>query len=196
MNTELAVEERLRRLESQVRRARMWSVATTVALGAVVFVSMQVPQAKELNVDKITARQFTLVDEAGHLRGSFGPDGRWGAEESAVSLTLLGPSMVSNSRVYVRAGLSGSEIQLSDSWHNTGAWMEAGQERAGFRAGSAPKGATGVTSVNASLLSEAGEGRLELRRELLDVELSKEGKTALVNQRGLVIIPVNGLVEK
>lgn len=189
-------EERVRRLESRVRRAQAWSVACTVALGVVVLVSMQATQAKELVADRVIAQRYELVDEQGAQRGFLGSDLRVGAGEQSVALALFGPPMASNSRVYVRAGLGGGEIRLVDSWKNVEAMIQAGEEGARFMAGSAPKGANGVTLRNASLECVEGEGRVELKQDVLDAELSKNGKTAL-DQRGLLVItPVGGVMKK
>ncbi|MBI5362566.1 MAG: hypothetical protein HZA53_05255 [Planctomycetes bacterium] len=87
MNPELAVEERLRRLEYQVRRARMWSVAMSVALGAVVFASMQAPQAKQFDADLVRVRRIELIDASGAVRGSLGLERELG--EEAIALELL-----------------------------------------------------------------------------------------------------------
>lgn len=196
MNTTTSADERIERLASQVRWLRLWAIGATVVPSVAVLVAMQSPQPKELTVERVTAREFTLVDEEGLFRGSLGPDNRVGVDESAVALTLFGPSRVSNSRVYVRAGRSGSQIQLSDSWNNTLAWMESGKEGSGFTAGSAPKGANGVTLINAKLSSVDGKGSLELKQDSLDPELSVDGKTALDQDGLLTISPVDGVVKK
>ena len=109
MNPELAVEERLRRLESQVRRARMWSVAMTVALGAVVFASMQAPQAKETRSDTLVARELRIVDEKGVTRASLGPDND---NPSEVSLDMRARDRQRGPRARIRVGEESSTLEL------------------------------------------------------------------------------------
>ena len=123
MNPELAVEERLRRLESQVRRARMWSVATTVALGAVVFASMQAPQAKELIVDSVTARSFRVVDTAGELRGEFGTES---GQPNNVLLRLSTGSGAEHATSTLRVRPKDASLQLSGDDRESLAWMWSG----------------------------------------------------------------------
>lgn len=109
MSSELAVEERLRRLESQVRRARMWSVATTVALGAVVFASMQVPQAKETRSDTLVARELRIVDEKGVTRATLGPDND---NPSEVSLEIRARDRQKGPKARIRVADESATIEL------------------------------------------------------------------------------------
>jgi hypothetical protein len=195
MDNAASVHDRIRRLETQQRWTRGWCVLSTVSLGVVVLGSMQTTPSKELVVDRVVAQRYELVDEAGAQRGFLGFDVRRGVEEKSVALALYGPPAASSSRIYVRAGLSGSEIHLSDSWKSVAAWIQADEDGAKFTAGSAPKGANGVTLMNASLKCVEGEGRVELKQDVLDAELSKDGKTGLDQRGRLVITPVGGVMK-
>lgn len=196
MSETLDLESRFRRIERRARRAEACAVACLVALGAVVLGAMQSASPRELSVERVTARQFSVVDESGRVRGSLGVNGRWGADESAVALTLHGPLPDSNTRVEIRAGMTVAEVQARDSWSNTLASLEAGKERAQVTVGSAPKGAKGVTMLSAVLAAADGTGRIELTENQLDAELSKDGATAWGEEARLEITPTDGVVKR
>lgn len=192
MNPELAVEERLCRLENQVRRARMWSVAMTAALGAVVFASMQAPQAKELNVQRVTAREFRVVDESGQERGMLGLDGRRGREEGAVSLWFRGPLGSGNS-VLLLAGATSTELRLRDGVAAE-AMVGTGKGSAGFHASALARTGSPIYRPTASLSAKDGEGSLELHK--LDSHVGPGSATSIdLSGPKLRITPEAGLVQ-
>lgn len=160
MNPELAVEERLRRLESQVRRARMWSVAMTVALGAVVFASMQAPQAKELNVDLLRTRKLEVVDAAGRVRGALGPDPRFG-EEDVVALILRGPG---DSKPRTMLYTSGNSSELIMDAVGGRAYVFAATQSSGITLSSPPEGVDVIPGPLLQMMSEGGDTKLEMAR--------------------------------
>ncbi|MBK7878478.1 MAG: hypothetical protein IPJ77_22715 [Planctomycetes bacterium] len=191
MNPELAVEERLRRLESQVRRARMWSVAMTVALGAVVFASMQAPQEQVLKVESVTAREFRVVDESGLERGVFWIDGRRGPEESAVSLSLSGPPGSGN-QVSLLAGATSTELRLRDG-SSAEVLACTNKDGAGFHASSLAKVGSPIYLPTASLTATGGEGVLELHK--LDTRVVGSTTSIAMSGPKVRVSPEGGLVQ-
>ena len=163
MNPELAVEERLRRLESQVRRARMWSVAMTVALGAVVFASMQAPQAKETRSDTLVARELRIVDEKGVERASLGPDLD---NPSEVSLDLRARDRQKGPKARIRVGEDAAQLDLAGDGLPASIWMANSNSGASVslvaRIDPSDFGKSSVASLGAS--NAADGGRLTLNR--------------------------------
>lgn len=194
MNENATLEARIERLETQVRRARVVGMASAALLGTVLLGSMQSRAEKEITVERVTARQFDLVDEQGHRRGFLGFDGRPGPEEKAVSLSLW--SAESNTRLLLRADNSVSELILRHGPTGSAAWAQAGGDGGFFSAGSSVKGAEQATNYGATLSSKDCEGRLFLLKQHLEPEFSKGGQVAFVSKENVELTPTAGLVRK
>ncbi len=161
MNPELAVEERLRRLESQVRRARMWSVATTVALGAVVLASMQAPQAKESRSDTLVARELRIVDEKGVTRATLGPDN---SNPSEVSLDLRSKDWRKGPMARIRVGERSAQLDLGGDGLPAAVSMENDERGAYVSLGARVDEKDTVKNSVAQLSTSGHSGSLQLSR--------------------------------
>ncbi len=124
-----ALDLRIRRLERTCRRARRTSLAAVTALLAVLSAGWTLaPQT----VDEVTAKGFTLVDDAGQ------PRGRWTMRDGSPHLELLDSKGVPRIAVFYARGAANivlrdtgkrSRLALSvdHQGHPHGIWMDEGQ---------------------------------------------------------------------
>jgi hypothetical protein len=109
MNPNECLEARIEKLEAQVRRGRVWSVSATVLFAVVLFASMQSAGQKEIEADRIVARELQIVDVKGDLRASLGPDN---SNPNEVSLDLRSNDLQKGPMARIRVGEQSAQLDL------------------------------------------------------------------------------------
>ncbi len=175
MVVEMNIEERLRCLESQVRRARAWSISATVALGAILLGSMQTPQPKELNVERVVARELRIVDEIGALRAALGPDG---LNPGDVSLDLRSADRENGPMARIRVGQESAQLDLGGDGLPSSVYLENDRSGAFVSVATRADSADYTKHAVASLATRSRSGSLTLRRVV-------KGTSAEARQMGL-----------
>jgi hypothetical protein len=72
------IEQRLAKLESQVRRWKLATLVLVVMAGGFAFMGAGADEPKSIKVDSVAAKQFLLVDSEGQQRGEWDVDERGG----------------------------------------------------------------------------------------------------------------------